>query len=319
MTEEIGLQNSNEKISEKQSSNSLFYQLKTRINYRLLNIFLLMLLIISSAGAVYFYQKANTENPTEPPIIQLNERQKVEGMSDEIPGPSVYVPSPTETVLTMTPTSFQGQGESNVQVDTSVPTPTVQSIPTLTQSPSPTASGPYYLAFGPKGNPDSSFDTAKELLEVLNGQGFDAQEISRWVNSGWETHVYGYPFGDYIIKAGEGYVIKFGIEPTLPIDANFSYSSVGNLSYQISQGWTAISIPSDMVANISPTPVAEDLCTSISLQGIFATEIMNHTNFGGADSSFWTTHVCGNSASNFSVSSGKSYFIKSDNYGTWSL
>ena len=223
------------------------------------------------------------------------------------------LPTPFPVQITIVPTAYISPGVSIFP--TAYITPDI-SIAPITITPTPMT---YWVSFGPKDTPDSSWDTAEELLDLLSSSGVEAFEINRWYG-GWDFHVRNLPFNDFSIKLGEGYEIHFRDKPSitylnvLPYISNGSYSP---LKYNISAGWTSISIPSYLLATIGSPPTAEDLCQSINNQGGAALEIDYHELMPGPI--VWTSHTCGNELNNFPVSSGKAYFIKATSYSSWIL
>ena len=49
---------------------------------------------------------------------------------------------------------------------------------------------------------------AQTLLDDINGQGGSCSEIDRWLNGGWDPHLDGLPFNDFLIEPDEGYFVR---------------------------------------------------------------------------------------------------------------
>lgn len=175
----------------------------------------------------------------------------------------------------------------------------------------------YSLTFGPLGTPDPSWNTAEKLLDLLNSNGYFATTISRWYNSGWNTHPRNLPFNDFEIKANEGYLLSFAQIPDISWRNVLNlYTLLPDANYQIKAGWNLFSFPQGLLENITR---AEDLCINIQNQGGSIQEIDTKLDSDGLINPGYTKHTCGSSDYNFSVASGFSYFILGNKSGSFSL
>ena len=50
--------------------------------------------------------------------------------------------------------------------------------------------------------------TASNLAWDIAAQGGGTQEVDRWRHGGWQGHVVGYPFNDFLVEQGKGYVVN---------------------------------------------------------------------------------------------------------------
>lgn len=280
---------------------------------RRLTILLVILLILSTLLLVVVQQdKGRAAN-------LIATVQDVQGESDEIPDVDTVVPTPTPSdTPTPTPTA-SSSSPTPTPSTTSTPTPT----PTATESPTPTAAAQneYWVTFGPGGIVPSNIDTASKLLAYLDQSeapfptGFTF-EIARWANNAWESHLYGNQKYDFPIQVGEGYVVKFPYQPSLPLASGITYSDPRSMSYQLIPGWNLISLPSSVLGGI-PKTSAEGMCMGILLQGGAATMVGTHSDSTGVGSSNWKYHNCSTQDNDFTLVSGKAYFVRSDSYSTW--
>lgn len=176
-------------------------------------------------------------------------------------------------------------------------------------------------SFGPMGNPNSTWDTAEEILKSLNNNGIPAIEIYRFT-SGWEGHVLGLPFNDFPIEPGEGYLIRIAQKSMKPLHQNLKYSPVNNITLKIPYGWTLISLPENLLPSLGKSQKAtgEDLCQSINSQNGQVTQVVAATVCSNLqDMEPWETYDCGVNANRLILKAGEAYFVRATNYSTWQL
>ena len=146
-------------------------------------------------------------------------------------------------------------------------------------------------------------------------EGSQIEEIGRWRLGGYEFHLKGLPFNNFPIQVGEGYVIRFEGSPGEVWEQSFTYSPVTNITYNLEFGFNLISIPLNLLAQLS---TAESMCLDINNQGGSATEVQTlPPGSENVDSNSWNKHVCGNIFDDFSLQDGSGYFVKVTNPSSW--
>ncbi len=172
----------------------------------------------------------------------------------------------------------------------------------------------YFVFWGPKGIPGDSWNKAKELLDKLNAEGVFATEIDRWKNSGWDGHVKGFPFNDFEINAGEGYIISVDNPQANIHDILDSWTDINSMTYELKASWNLISFPKTLIEGNSQFTNASDLC---EYDGV--TEIQYTRYYEKNTEANYTNYECGDNNDNFSLESGLSYFVKSSKNTTFTL
>lgn len=138
--------------------------------------------------------------------------------------------------------------------------------------------------------------TAESLATEINAQGGNCNEVDRWLNGGWDSHVKGLPFNNFAINLGAGYFVKctqssiWSIQGTPIIQA---------IPLNLYVGWNLVAVP---YAPVSLT--AESMLSEIGAQGGNCSEVDRWLNGG------WDSHVKGLPFNNFSIDAGKGYFVK---------
>lgn len=180
-----------------------------------------------------------------------------------------------------------------------------------------------WIAWGPPGTPDESWDTAKEVLQNFLDNNIAATEIDRWVNGGWDSHLYNFTFNNFTIEAGQGYFIKKTDKSMKDPNSYLTYTPLSEITYNINAGWSLISIPEGLLESFGSKKnktTGEDLCQSVNNQGGTALEVLSTPVCSNSkDQEFWNVFKCGVNAKDLTLQTGKSYFIKANTYSTWTL
>lgn len=194
----------------------------------------------------------------------------------------------------------------------------IPKLPTITPlrvSPTPKIAS-YWISFGPKGQPDISYNTAEKLLSLLSVKNIDAVNVERWLNGGWDGHVKGIPFNDFPIKPGQGYLLRVNNNPQT-IHDKLPFTAINSSSYDVLPGWNFISIPSKTLLNLGPKVTAETVCKSINSQNGSVSEINNHP--ASTRSDYWLPYKCGSQKNDFAINDGEGYFVKASASSKWVL
>jgi hypothetical protein len=69
-------------------------------------------------------------------------------------------------------------------------------------------SGWTMLGIPPCRDGSQSCYTASTLASAINAQGGGVVQVDRWVNGSWSAYQVGYPFNDFAISVGDGYLIQ---------------------------------------------------------------------------------------------------------------
>jgi len=135
---------------------------------------------------------------------------------------------------------------------------------------------------------------AEDLCTEVGGQ---LTEVDRWYVGGWDPHICGLSFNNFLLDIGNGY---FG-----RMDAAGTWSVTGtelqtDLVIDLYTGWNLISVPSGFAY------LAEELGLEINNQGGTCSEI-DRWYVGG-----WDPHIIGLSFNNFNIEPGQGYFVRCD-------
>jgi V8-like Glu-specific endopeptidase len=137
---------------------------------------------------------------------------------------------------------------------------------------------------------------AQSLLDTINNQGGSCNEIDRWNNGGWESHISGETFNNFDINLGEGYFIKCAAAGNWTLEGTPLTSSI---ALSLSSGWNLIGVPYSSTAY-----VAQSLLDGIKNQGGVCSEADRWKNSG------WDAHIDGLPFNNFEIINHEGYFIK---------
>ncbi|MBP7927543.1 hypothetical protein KAZ57_00125 [Patescibacteria group bacterium] len=172
----------------------------------------------------------------------------------------------------------------------------------------------YFVFWGPKGIPADSWNKAEELLEKLSSEGIPATEIDRWKNSGWDGHVKDYPFNDFTVEAGEGYIISVSDPNAKLHDVLDSWTDTSSSTYELQATWNLISFPKALIEGNTQLTKASDLC---DYDGIAEVQYARYYEKGTEAN--YTNYECGDSEDDFSLEAGLGYFVKSSKNTTLEL
>jgi hypothetical protein len=224
---------------------------------------------------------------------------------------SQLTPTPTPT-KTLSPTSTSTRTVTPSPTASSTPPPT--STPTPSATPSPTAMatptpGPITLHAGwnlisvPKG---SSYQAATLVADIA-AQGGNVSEISRWSLGTWQSYLTGYPFNNFDVLPGWGYLIRADVASTWVPASGAGASPVLNLS----AGWNFVGAP--YCPNNAPScHTMATFAAAIIAQGGSVIEI-DDWQYGS-----WNAFVVGYPFhANDPVQSGRAYFIRVTSASVW--
>ena len=137
---------------------------------------------------------------------------------------------------------------------------------------------------------------AQSLLDAMNGQGGVCSEIDRWLNGGWDAHINGLPFNDFVIEPGKGYFLKCTVASQWTLEG-FTFTSPVPLALQ--SGWNLIGVPHSQTGYM-----AQSLLDGIATQGGACSEVDRWLNGG------WDAHINNLPFNDFVIDPDKGYFIK---------
>ncbi len=183
------------------------------------------------------------------------------------------------------------------------------------QSPTPTPSIVYqWVSFGPLGKPKADWDTAEEFLAFFNRNKVKALEVDRWINGGWDAHIYQLPFNNFSISEGNGYFVKVDQLSLAKMLKLLGYENVKYLQYRLTSGWNYVSIPQKMMNSLGKTN-SEDICKSVSGQGGNVQTVAQWKS--GRSKDDWKEYTCGSKIGKFQIKAGQGYMIRMSNSITW--
>ena len=138
--------------------------------------------------------------------------------------------------------------------------------------------------------------TAQAWLDELNSQGGNCTEVDRWLNGGWDAHINGLPFNDFLVELGKGYFLKCAAT------ASWTFQGTGLVDpvvLALQPGWNLISIP-------HPPGVyaAQALLDGINSQGGDCSEIDRWLNGG------WDAHINGLPFNDYAIEPNMGYFVR---------
>jgi cysteine-rich repeat protein len=140
---------------------------------------------------------------------------------------------------------------------------------------------------------DLNYDAAS-LCQEIGADGGSPVEVDRFVNGGWEGHICGLPFNNFLIEPGSGYFVLAN-GPSTWCQLAASIASPFGISF--TSGWNSFSLPA-----WASGWTAEGLCQEINAQGGSVQEIDRFVNGG------WEGHICGLPFNNFTIEPGSGYF-----------
>lgn len=138
--------------------------------------------------------------------------------------------------------------------------------------------------------------TAEMLLNTINSQGGSCSEVDRWLDGGWNAHIIGYPFNDFVVEPGKGYFIKCATSSQWTLEG---YSLTSGVPVPLQPGWNLIGVPYPASGY-----TAQSLLDGITSQGGACSEIDRWYNGG------WMAHINGYPFNNFDVEPSEGYFVK---------
>lgn len=174
------------------------------------------------------------------------------------------------------------------------------------------ASEDHYVSFTPQGVPSGGVTSATELLVYLQKRGLNATQVSRFHNGRWEVHVFGHPFADFELKAGQGYLVNFGEETSQSLYDGLDFNKVDELVYELSTGHTLVGFPSSVLAG-GDSWTGQDICDAVADQG---GQLRSISKWAESD---WKEYKCGEEAANLSIDSKQAYFLTAKEYCTFKL
>lgn len=137
---------------------------------------------------------------------------------------------------------------------------------------------------------------AETLLQAINTQGATCVESAQWLNSAWNTHSLGLPFGQFTIELGQGYFIRC----TQPGSWTFEGLSLeSGITLELLAGWNLVGIPYPASGY-----TAASLQQAIQAQGGACSEITRWHN------SNWESYIAPLPINNFDILPDEGYFIK---------
>lgn len=182
--------------------------------------------------------------------------------------------------------------------------------------------GKQFISYGLDTYPAASWSQAESFLDRLTAGGSVLASVNDWVNGGWSGHVKEFPFNNFALQPGKGYLVEFGRQLEPHFDAILSGgANIPSLTYSFVPGWNFISIPSNLIASVpkmGPQLTAEELCTALWNQDVTVGEIDVYVSDAGG-SSGWQGHQCGASENNFEVISKTGYMVLVGESGTFEL
>ncbi len=137
---------------------------------------------------------------------------------------------------------------------------------------------------------------AESLLQDINGQGGNCNEVDRWLNGGWDSHIRGLPFNNFSINIDTDYFVKCA--------QNSNWSLQGRTMNQpmrinLAAGWNLVTVP------YTTAPLtAESMLNEITAQGGNCNEVDRWLNGG------WDSHIRGLPFNNFTIQTNQGYFVK---------
>jgi hypothetical protein len=180
----------------------------------------------------------------------------------------------------------------------------------------------YYVPFGPKGTPGPGWDTAEEFFTILDTS--DAvQAVPIYMHCYDEqSRGHNYPTywpQDFPITAGGACLIWFNKDPGPGLaDFFMDYSPVESVAYKLHSGRNLMSVPENLLNSLT----AERVCQIINYQGGSVADIRDQADpedIQGLVPDYWTKHICGQEEDNFTIKSGRAYYIMSNTDSSWIL
>ncbi|NOX61185.1 MAG: hypothetical protein GXP42_04460 [Chloroflexi bacterium] len=137
---------------------------------------------------------------------------------------------------------------------------------------------------------------AEDALQEIAQQGGTAQEIARWHNGAWQSHLINLPFNPFSLELGQGYFLR----SDLPAVWQRSGRKPGApIPVELGAGWNLIGLPR------LPRPMkAPDLLADIEAQGGDCSEAARW-RFGA-----WESHPKGYPINAFDLEDDVGYFVK---------
>lgn len=178
------------------------------------------------------------------------------------------------------------------------------------------------VSYGLNTNTMTGWSQAENFLDWLAAGGSLPLSVNNWINGGWSGHVKDFPFNNFLLQPGKGYLIEANRKVEPNFDAVVSNgSTISELTYNLTPSWNFISIPSTLLVTIpkqGDVLRAEDLCVAAANQNAVITEVdMLATDEQGVQ--FWQPHICGTADANFTIKEKTGYMLLAQSVSSFIL
>jgi len=145
---------------------------------------------------------------------------------------------------------------------------------------------------------------ASSITGEIISKGGNCTEIVKWINNAWKGYIVGVPVNDFSVDAGKGYFVR--MENTFLW--NIFGKDITEIVIPLTSGWNLVGIPSAMLPE---GYTAQKMIDEINLQGGDCVEVVRWRN------GMWDSHIDEIPFNDFSINSGKGYFVRCLTASSW--